>query len=293
MATPRINFRERILEIARALPPGPRVFADLGRQLRDPKSRIDEIGALIKRDTALAAQILRVSNSVVFAGEQRTASVEEAVTRIGFAEVFRIVGGLVSGQLAEQELRFYGIDAELMHEHMLLTAFMGEELARECGLDPRAAYTAGLLRPIGMLVLDRVAEHYPGVPAYQPARDRDYLVWEGRVFGLTSCEIAAMILGEWRFPEEIVEAVRLHYLLRPDDAANRLACLLNLAGTLVAEASYGLVGEMRHWGAAGPKLAALGVTAPQLAGTSQRAREAFAGFLRRVDGREPGGAAVP
>ena len=287
MVQPRVNVREKILEIARALPPAPRVFADLDRRLRDTNSRLDEIAELIKRDTALAAQILRVSNSVAFGGEQRTAHVDEAVTRIGYAEVFRIVGYMIGSQLAERELTYYGVFTDQLREHMLLTAFVCEEVARESGLDMRTAYTAGLMRPLGMLVLDRVAELYPDVQPYHPGRDRDYLVWEGRLFGLTSCEIAGMILTEWRFPSDIVEAVRTQYLLRADDTAHRLACLLNLASTLVADDSHGLIGEMRHWSITGPKLESLGITAQQLFAANTRAREAFAGFQRKVDAPEP------
>ena len=293
MDKPRVNVREKILEIARALPPAPRVFADLSRQLRDPNSRLDEIAVLIKRDAALAAQILRVSNSVALGGEQRTGSIEEAVTRIGFAEVFRIVGYVIGEQLAERELNYYGVAADQLREHMLLTAFVCEEVARECDLDARTAYTVGLLRSIGMLVVDRVADFYPGVPPYHPASDRDYLVWEGRLFGVNSCEIAALILGNWKFPTDIVEAVRGQYLLRADDTNHRLACLLNLASTLVADDSHGLLGEMRHWGVTGPKLAALGLTAQQLFAANARARDAFAGFQRRFESEAPAAPEVP
>src|SRR3954464_12324849 len=106
------NIREKILEIARSLPPAPRVFAELDRLLRNPNSGLDEVADLVKRDQALAGHILRVSNSVAFGGEQKTGSVEEAVGRIGFQEVFRIVGHVASARLAERPLKYYGVDAD-------------------------------------------------------------------------------------------------------------------------------------------------------------------------------------
>jgi RNA polymerase sigma-70 factor, ECF subfamily len=278
------TLRERILQIALTLPPAPRVFAELDQLLRDANSGLDEISELIKRDSTLVGHIIRVSNSVAYGGEEKTGSVEEAVLRIGFQEVFRIVGQVAMAKLSERPLQSYGIDTDQLREHMLHTAFVCEHLATECGLDPRSAYTAGLMRPLGLLVLDRLAEQYGNIAPYHPAHDADYLAWEGRAFGLSSCEVAGMVLKEWSFPPEIVEAIQAQYLLRSEDLSHRFACLLNLASGLVADDGHGLLGEMSHWGGSVWKLDTLGLTESRLQAAGARAREAFAAFLRRLKG---------
>jgi RNA polymerase sigma-70 factor (ECF subfamily) len=276
--------REKILEIARTLPPAPRVFSDLDRLLRDTNTGLDRIGNLIKRDSALAAHILRVSNSVAFGGEQKTGSVEEAVARVGFQEIFRIVGEVAGARLAERALKYYGVDSEQLREHMLYSAFICESLAMQCGLDERSAYTAGLMRPLGMLVVDRLADGYKKVDPYHPALDKDYMAWEGRVFGVSSPEVAALVLGEWKFPAEIVEGVRNQYLVRSDDLSHRIACLLNLTSTIVADDGFGLLGETRHWGTSLWKLDAVGLTEVSFLVAATRGREAYADFRRRLRG---------
>jgi RNA polymerase sigma-70 factor (ECF subfamily) len=276
--------REKILEIARTLPPAPRVFSDLDRLLRDTNTGLDRIGNLIKRDSALAAHILRVSNSVAYGGEQKTGSVEEAVARVGFQEIFRIVGEVAGARLAERALKYYGVDSEQLREHMLYSAFICESLAMQCGLDERSAYTAGLMRPLGMLVVDRLADGYKKVDPYHPAQDKDYMAWEGRVFGVSSPEVAAMVLGEWKFPVEIVEGVRNQYLVRSDDLSHRIACLLNLTSTIVADDGFGLLGETRHWGTSLWKLDAVGLTEVSFLVAATRGREAYSDFRRRLRG---------
>ena len=286
------TLRERILEIARTLPPAPRVFAELDHLLRDANSGLDEIAALIKRDSSLVGHIIRVSNSAVFGGEQPTGSVEEAVARIGFQEVFRVVGQVASDRLVERPLTTYGIDTDQLREHMLQTAFMCEHLATECGLDPRSAYTAGLMRPLGLLVLDRLAEQYGNIAVYHPIHDPDYLAWEGRSFGLSSCEVAGMVLNAWSFPPEIVEAIQMQYLLRSEDLNHRFACLVNLASGLVADDGRGLLGEMSHWGGAVWKLEALGISETRYQAAAARARDAFTAFQRRIGLRDSAQARV-
>ena len=76
--------RDSILEIARTLPPGPGEFAKWEQLLRNEgEPRLDEIADLIQRDAGLSRTLIQVSNSVAFAGEQRTGLVAEALARLG------------------------------------------------------------------------------------------------------------------------------------------------------------------------------------------------------------------
>lgn len=281
--TPALN-REKILEVAAAMPATPRVFADLSRLLRDTNSPLEGIAELIKRDAALTAHIIRVGNSAVYRGESRTGSVEEAVSRIGYREIFELTGYVAGLQLAERALKHYGVEAAQLRQNMVYTAFVCEQLAIECRLDPRLAYTAGLVRPLGLFVCDRLADRWPGLEPYQSGRDRDYLAWEARVFGLGSPEVAGMILRDWRFPEEISVAIREHYQPEHPGSDQRLACLLNIAGGLAADQGLGLPGESRHWGATAARLEILGLTARKLRAIATKARDLFVGFQQRMEG---------
>lgn len=282
------SVRERIMQTAAAMPAAPRIFAELGWRLRDAQCPLEEVAALVKRDTALAARVLRVSNSAVHQGAQATASVEEAVLRIGYRELFQLVGILAGEQLADSALRHYGIQPAELRTHLLKTALVCEQLAQDCEVDTRAAYTAGLMRAIGLFVCDRLADRYDGVKDWHPAHDPDYLSWEARVFGLGNCEVAAIVLAEWRFPEDVVHGIREHYLNGGgEETPSRLAYLLNVACTLVADNGQGLLGEARHWGVTSAKLAMLGLTQRKIAAANERAEKLFAGSQALT--KEPAG----
>ena len=275
MAASSALTRDSIFQIARTLPATPKVLAGLGELFHDINVGLDEVANLIKRDVALTARIIRISNSVVYGGSIRIGALEEALNRVGFSEVHRLVGLITSNLLADRPLVYYGVEAEPLREHMLFTALACEALADECGIDSRNAYTIGLMRTIGILVLDRVAERLPQIPPYDHARLGGYPVWEGIAFGLSNSEVAAMVLTEWRFPPEIVGAVREHYLLRPEDYDNQLACLLNVAGRVVAEAGHTLPGDRRYWELSPRKLEIVGLREDQVHSAGERARTAF------------------
>lgn len=280
MAATSVLTREKLFEIARTLPAAPRVLASLGELLQDINVGLDEVANLIKRDAALSARLIRMSNSVIYSGSGalRIGSIEDAVNRVGFSEVYRLVGLVTSDRLAERTLIFYGLQPQIIREHMLFTAIAAEMIAEECGIDSRNAYTAGLLRPLGMLVLDRVAERLTNCEPYDQGKYGSYLAWEGIMFGLANTEVATLILADWRFPQEIIAAIREHYLTSARDYENRFAILLNLAACLVSEAGLTLPGDRKHWEFNEKKLGAIGLSEDQFRRASTRAGDTFERF---------------
>ncbi len=240
--------REKLLITARTLPAAPQILAELGELLQDVNTSLDEISDLLKRDAALAARIIRISNSALLGGGSRIGSVEDAVNRVGFGEVYRLVGLATTSRLSDRDLKYYQIDAEPLRHHMLYTALSAEAIAKDLGMDARSAYTAGLLRTLGMMVLDRVArERLPVSESFNIATYDGYAAWEGNVFSLSNCEVCSLILGEWKFPLEIVSAVREHYLMREADANDPLARVLNVACWMAGQARMGLPGELPYF----------------------------------------------
>jgi HD-like signal output (HDOD) protein len=189
MAATSLLAREKLLETARTLPAAPQVLAALGELLEDVNADLSEVASLLKRDAALTARVVRMGNSAVF-GSGRVGSLDEAVNRVGFAEIYRIVGAAATASLADRALAFYGVEAETLRESLLFHAVASEALAQSAGLDVRTAYTAGLLRALGMMVLDRVArERLTAAEAFDPARHTGYVMWEGIAFGLSNAEV--------------------------------------------------------------------------------------------------------
>jgi HD-like signal output (HDOD) protein len=257
--------REKLLITARTLPAAPQVLSELGELLQDVNTSLEEISDLLKRDAALAARIIRISNSSILGGGLRIGSVEEAVNRVGFGEVYRLVGLATTSRLADRDLNYYQIDAEALRLHMLYMALAAEGIASDIGMDSRQAYTAGLLRTLGMMVLDRIArERLPISEAYNANNSDGYAAWEGSMFSVSNCEVSALILGEWKFPTDIVSAVREHYLLRESDINNTSATVLNAAGWLTQQARHGLAGEAKYWALMPKKFEKLGLDEERL-----------------------------
>lgn len=268
--------RDQILDHARALPAAPRVMAELCELLQDINTDLEQIALVIRADPALAARVIRISNSVVYGADWQVASVDDAVNRVGFEQVLRLVGTASVAGLVDESLTMYGLEAEDVRSSLLLHALCAEALAPSTVIDPRTAYTAGLLRSLGMMVLDRAARgRLPEELAYDPNQFPTYLEWETARFGLGAADVTRMILDEWRFPDEIVTAIEEHLLQRTTSYDNPFACLLNLAGGMVMDEGLALPGERPHWTITTEKLEGAGLDASQWDGAVAQAKGHF------------------
>ncbi len=268
--------RERILTVARGLPAAPQVLSELGELLQDPNADLEQISELLRRDAALAARVIRIGNSPAFGGNA-LASVEEAVNRVGFGEIFRLVGLATTSRLADRALACYGVEAETFRANALFHALAAEALAKETSdLDPRVAYAAGLMRGVGMIVLDRLMrDTVAGGARYSAQSGEGYAEWEGKVVALSNPEVAAVILAEWRFPNDVVNAVRDHYLPGTNKTPSALAGLLNAAGVITSSVGRSLPGEMSYWTYCAGQLAGVGVDDASFGRAAQVAEAAF------------------
>ncbi len=272
--------REMLLNVVKVLPAAPQILAQLGEWLLDLNSGLNEITELLRRDAGLTTRIIRVANSSFYNQATPAASLVEALARVGFKEVYRLTGFAAVAQISDQRLALYGVSGAQLRENSLLTALMMETLAEPAGVDPRLAYTAGLLRSTGKIALDRMLRGEAASAgldqASPPLAER-----EVQVAGLHNGMAAAIILGEWHFPEAMIAAIRDHYLI--DETATPLAQLLNLAAGETERAGHGLPGETGYWELSSAKLAGAGISEGELQAATARARASFEA-LRHVVG---------
>jgi HD-like signal output (HDOD) protein len=261
--------RDTILSLGNKLAPAAATFSRLRTLLLDPEVDLDEIVKVIRLDPALTFHVVRMSNSVLFGLRDRVDSLDTAVGRVGLGEVFRLVGLAATQQVCQRDLTTYRMPASRLWENAVATAAAAELLAKRAGRDPGLAYTAGLLRTVGRVIIDGAAMGavYPGEREWPSVAE-----WEKQTFGITSAEATTLLLTHWRFPSELVEAVAGHFEPLGADGANLSACVLNLACGVAARFGLDLPGEEGDWLCTPAKLTLAGVSEADLEECANRAR---------------------
>jgi HD-like signal output (HDOD) protein len=268
---------KELLLLAQQLPASPQILLKLDTLINNLNCTLEEIAVLLRRDATLAGRIIRISNSAAYGSESPIASVEEAVGRVGFSEVYRLTGLAVAAQLANEHLPFYGHNGQQLRDNTLITALAVEVLARHARIDSRAAYATALLRSMGKLVLDRyVKKHLSPMQHYNRSGVPTLLTWEDKILSCNNAAIASLILESWHFPSEITEPIKQHYLVEtPSGEHTRVTYLLNLASGVACDLGYALPGEANYWDLTDEKIEAAGLAGVDFGAVGEEALAAF------------------
>jgi putative nucleotidyltransferase with HDIG domain len=208
----RLKAVEAIIASPNLLPATFELMPRLLLVFEDPEPDFERVGELIRIDPSLTADILRISNSALMGGARRTESVNEAISRVGLREVFRIVMEILTSPLFKSVAAapYQRID---LWRHSLATAVASQVLARHVtGEDPEVAFTAGLLHDIGKALFSRAARA-DYLQLLQLCADQNMAVFETEreEFGANHAQIGARLLRSWKFSDRIAAAIEGHH----------------------------------------------------------------------------------
>ena len=231
---------DEIIDNAPSLPPAPRILPELLSLLRREDIDAVRISSLITYDPVLTAQVLRRCNSAYYGFSSPVCDVQDAILRIGFGEVYRIVACVVGEQALGLAQTGYGIAQGEMWKHCAASAVAARIIARELNGDEAVAFTAGLLHDIGKLVLSTALEGaYTEVTAKTEGEKLSFLEAEKSILGVDHAEVGGRLLTRWSFPQNLISAVRHHHdpvQARPDEV---LASYVHLGDLLAHWLGHG------------------------------------------------------
>jgi HD-like signal output (HDOD) protein len=274
--------RETLMHVVKTLPAAPQILSRLGQMRLDPIADLNDVTALLRLDAALTARIIRIANTAAYSTGEPYASLEQALARVGFGEIYRIAGFAAVAQMSNQSLREYGITGSRLRENSLFIALVMESLAVPAGLEPQEAYSAGLLRSIGKMAVEGLMNTASERQAFDSAGGKTLEEWERAQTGFTSGEAAAFVLTEWRFPAGISTAIALQYHPETAEPACRLAHLLNLACGAAHTLGFGITGETAYWNLSPEKWTGAGVDENHLAAATKAALHQFSALRAAV-----------
>ncbi len=194
------------------LPSAPRTLSKLLMLLGDPDIDATQVVSLITHEPALTANVLQRCNAAFFANGEPVGNVGEALSRLGFNHVFRIVAVLVGAQAFSGSQKSYGFEFGELWRHSVAAALAAQKIAEAKGDDANLAFTAGLLHDIGKNVLaEALEEHYMALIQQTEASQQSLLEVEKSLLHVQHAEIGGRLLERWNFPPELSTAVAYHH----------------------------------------------------------------------------------
>jgi putative nucleotidyltransferase with HDIG domain len=219
----QVTSRADVSRVIDRLPVFPRAAREVVRQVANPDVGPREIEAVASVDPVLAGRLIQTANSAYYSPRMPIGTILQAVTYIGTETARRVLlAAAIRGNFSSPH-------SHQLWNHSLDVAQTAELVALHASvkIDPSQAFLAGLIHDIGRLAFAIMPAAFQ--ERFQRLTDGGCPPAEVEICLSGRChdEVGAEALEQWKFPPEIIEAVRWHH--RPERSSLPLSSLLYLA----------------------------------------------------------------
>jgi len=139
------------------------------------------------------------------------------------------------GEVLNKELPGYALDREALWRQSQICGITTRIVAKKCRYAKAdEAYTAGLLRDIGKVILDHyMTEQYEVIVAQVVDSDKTFLQVEQDVLGFNHGQVGARIAEKWHLPQELVETIATHHTPEAAKLNPKMTAMVHVADVMV------------------------------------------------------------
>ncbi len=218
------------------------VVSGIVRIINDPKSSARDLKTIIDIDPPLTARVLKLANSAFYSPRCRISDILQAVMFIGFDALKELMLSQKVCRLFKSTEAFEGYSRAALWKHSITVALMAKTICRrEFGEKGEAAYVAGLLHEIGIIIEDQVIQtEFQTALRLSRERQIDLFRAEKEVLGIHHATIGKAMAEDWNLPISLAAAIGYHH--HPETAPadqQRLVSLLYVADHICRQNEIG------------------------------------------------------
>jgi diguanylate cyclase (GGDEF)-like protein len=199
------NLRKR-LRLASSFPSPPAVAEQIIELAADPDADGLRMAAIIAKDPALTAKILRIANSPLYARRRKSQNLRQAlvVLGLGAATSLALSFSLLGTYKTAKTTR---VDYNRYWRRAILAATAARAFAELKHMDAvEEIFLAALLQDIAVLAIDRVQpDFYEDLAAH--ANHAQLIAHETGRLGVDHASVSCWLLRHWKLPESLCEMV--------------------------------------------------------------------------------------
>lgn len=235
---------EKLLRETPTISSLPGAYTRLNEAVNDPRTSSRDVANVITEDTALAARILRISNSAFYGFPSKIDTVSRAVTLVGTRQLRDLA---LATSIIEQ---FEGLSESMV----TMESFWRHSVA--CGVAARILaahrrepnverfFIAGLMHDIGRLLMFSTIPELAMEALDEAERGRKLLYrTERNLLGFDHADVGGALLRQWKLPVHTVSAVAFHHRPATDSGLHMDTAIVHVADLIANAVRIGSSGE--------------------------------------------------
>lgn len=233
---------EIMIMTASDLPTIPVVATKVMQLIESESATAEELARVVASDPAVAARVLKISNSSFYGCQRQIQTLSHAIVVLGFGTL----KSLVVAASVKQVYQPYGLTEKMLWEHSFGAGLAARIIAKETRLvSEEEAFLGGLFHDIGKIIMNTMNKQQ-----FQDVMQRCYNDGlnfeeaERRVFSYTHSEVGGLVIKKWNFPDMLMHAVLNHHTFDfaedEDSYQVSLTCVVGLADQFCHKIGIGI-----------------------------------------------------
>jgi putative nucleotidyltransferase with HDIG domain len=233
----------QLIMTTRDLPAMPHVASKVLELSSDPNTSALKLQQVISDDQAMAARILKIANSAMYACSRKIKTLTEAIVMLGFNSIRSLVVTSAARNLYTSNGVRMGLKERLLWEHSIGVACASRLLVQNDSPHlAEEAFLAGLMHDIGKLVLNQqAAERFDEIVQTVYNENSRFAQTERALLGFDHAEVGALLVNKWKLSPMLELIIATHHRPETFTADNPLLLYLDLANEICHQQGVGFV----------------------------------------------------
>lgn len=244
MSTTSLSIEE-IVQKTTDLPSIPAAALAVMREAESETGSANSVAHHIAQDQALAARVLRLSNSAFYGLAGEVTDLQESVVVLGMRCVRNLAMVASTYPWMVKPLTGYCLGPKEMWTHSFGVAIAAQEITKLTRTgDPDVAFTAGLLHNLGKVALSIWLENR--IPMFIAVANQEDLTFnevERKLLGYDHAEVGEYLGKQWNLPKQIREAIRYHHEPSAATPTSPIIDSVHIGDFLTMSMGFGLGGD--------------------------------------------------
>lgn len=232
---------EKTIMTAVDLPTIPVVATKVMQLIGSETATAEELARVVASDPAVAARVIKISNSAFYGCQRQIQSLSSAIVILGF----NTLKSLVVAASVKQVYKPFGLTEKMLWEHSFGAGLAARIIASNTRFaNEEECFLGGLFHDIGKIIMNSLDPE-----KFQAAMQKCYNYGvpfseaEKSIFPFTHDEVGGYVIKKWNFPDALMNAVMQHHQLAFADPSDiyqiHLTAVVSLADLFCIKSGIG------------------------------------------------------